>query len=259
MDETGFAHFASIANVAHRARVTTEEAQAGIATLERPDPDSSDPEFEGRRIERVPGGWLVLNAEKHRQLVSRVIVQEQTRERVRKYRNKLKGDGLAEKPRSHHMERDVTHGNGADTGRNPSESETESETESEEKISVRAPRSPHPDVVGEQAQRFDRFWACYPNKKGKDAARKAWAKRHPSEALTELIVAAIARQLSWPEWTRDGGQYIPHPATWLNRGSWDDEPYADTMATYEGARPALGRQSSRLLQAVANIKRESQS
>jgi hypothetical protein len=26
------------------------------------------------------------------------------------------------------------------------------------------------------------------------------------------------------QWQRDGGQYVPHPATWLRRGGWDDEP-----------------------------------
>lgn len=73
-------------------------------------------------------------------------------------------------------------------------------------------------------QRFDRFWAVYPNKKGKDDARKAWRKRRPSEALTEIVLAAVTRQVRWPEWLKDGGDFIPHPATWLNRGSWDDEP-----------------------------------
>jgi hypothetical protein len=28
------------------------------------------------------------------------------------------------------------------------------------------------------------------------------------------------------EWTKDGGQFIPHPATWLNQKRWEDEPMA---------------------------------
>lgn len=70
---------------------------------------------------------------------------------------------------------------------------------------------------------FDLFWAVYPNKKGKDDARKAWEKRHPHDALTDLIIAAVERQKHWPDWTKDSGRFIPHPATWLNRGSWEDE------------------------------------
>jgi hypothetical protein len=95
MDETGFCQFAGIGNVAHRARVTLEEAQEALTCLESDDPDSSDPDNEGRRLERVPGGWMVLNAEKHRSLVTRAVKQEQTRERVRRWRQRQKADGNA--------------------------------------------------------------------------------------------------------------------------------------------------------------------
>lgn len=86
MDEKGFAPFAALGNVANRARVTIDEARAAVELLEGPDAESSDPENEGRRLERVPGGWIVLNAEKHRDLVTRAIKQAQTAERVRKHR-----------------------------------------------------------------------------------------------------------------------------------------------------------------------------
>jgi DNA replication protein DnaC len=26
-----------------------------------------------------------------------------------------------------------------------------------------------------------------------------------------------------PQWTKDGGQFIPHAATWLNQERWNDE------------------------------------
>jgi hypothetical protein len=70
---------------------------------------------------------------------------------------------------------------------------------------------------------FDLFWAAYPNKKGKQAAIKAWerAKNKPDH---KTIIAAVERQKTWPNWTKDGGQYIPNPATWLNQGRWDDQP-----------------------------------
>lgn len=41
--------------------------------------------------------------------------------------------------------------------------------------------------------------------------------------MTDLIIAAVERQKLWPDWTKDGGRFIPHPATWLNRASWEDE------------------------------------
>lgn len=93
MDEDGFAQFASPANLAHRARVEPDECNAAVTVLESPDPNSADPDNEGRRIERVPGGWVVLNAAKYRDLVTRSTIQEQTRLRVAKHRKKLSDSG----------------------------------------------------------------------------------------------------------------------------------------------------------------------
>jgi hypothetical protein len=86
MDEDGYAHFAALENLARRARVSIREAERAVACLEGPDKNSADPEHDGRRIERISGGWLVLNAEKHRLLVTRLINREQTRARVQKHR-----------------------------------------------------------------------------------------------------------------------------------------------------------------------------
>jgi len=71
---------------------------------------------------------------------------------------------------------------------------------------------------------FDAFWSSYPRKVGKLNARKAWkqtAKKRPP--LADLLdrLRLLAKSL---QWTRDEGQFIPHPATWLRRGGWEDEP-----------------------------------
>ncbi len=60
-----------LANVARRSIVETEDA---LETLLAPDPYSSTPDFEGRRIVAVPGGWKVLNHEKYR---DKMDVEEQ--------------------------------------------------------------------------------------------------------------------------------------------------------------------------------------
>lgn len=70
---------------------------------------------------------------------------------------------------------------------------------------------------------FDEFWSAYPKKVGKDDARKAFLKRKPDGELLALMLAAIAAQRESQAWTRDGGQYIPNPSTWLNQGRWQDE------------------------------------
>lgn len=91
MDQDGFVTLAGPLNVAHRARVSIEDAEKALAILEAPDPHSANPAHEGRRIERVPGGWIVLNAAAYREQVTAVAIREQTRERVRRFRDKKRG------------------------------------------------------------------------------------------------------------------------------------------------------------------------
>ena len=71
---------------------------------------------------------------------------------------------------------------------------------------------------------FDEFWEAYPRKVAKGAALKAWAKAAPDEPLKAQILGAIGRARDGPDWRKDGGAFIPHPATWLNAQRWLDEP-----------------------------------
>lgn len=90
MDETGYAHFSAVENLAWRSRVPLEDAEEAVKVLMAPDPNSSDPDNKGRRIERVPGGFVVLNAGKYRAIMSREIQKEKTRQRVANWRTDQK-------------------------------------------------------------------------------------------------------------------------------------------------------------------------
>ena len=68
---------------------------------------------------------------------------------------------------------------------------------------------------------FEIFWKHYPKKVGKGAAEKSWSKINLAEF--PKIIAAIATQKKSDQWMRDGGQFIPNPATWLNEKRWLDE------------------------------------
>ena len=70
---------------------------------------------------------------------------------------------------------------------------------------------------------FDLFWTAYPKRTGKDLARTAFAKRKVTSALLEEMLSAIAKQKNTDQWKKDGGQFIPNPASWLNAGRWQDE------------------------------------
>ncbi len=86
--------------------------------------------------------------------------------------------------------------------------ETETEALQKEKPSPSAPDG------------FEDFWNAYPRKVGKLAALKAFAKQKPPTAQT---LRAIKTQSASEAWRKDGGQFIPHPSTWLNEGRWQDE------------------------------------
>lgn len=66
---------------------------------------------------------------------------------------------------------------------------------------------------------FEAAWSAYPRKVGKGAAWKAWQKCE--------IPADICDRIKWrkldDDWQKDGGRFIPHMATWLNRAGWEDE------------------------------------
>jgi len=75
----------------------------------------------------------------------------------------------------------------------------------------------------EQRDRFERWWAEYPRRVGKDAAWREWLKRSPSDDLTNQMIAKVREQRQSRDWQKDGGQFIPHPRTWLHQGRWQDE------------------------------------
>lgn len=90
---------------------------------------------------------------------------------------------------------------------------------------------------------FERFWLSYPNRKNKKGAAKAWAKLRLVE--NDLRVAAIRRGLNaWKvneEWTKDGGRFVPHAATWINAERWNDElpdPVVNDGTATEYSRPS---------------------
>lgn len=91
MDEDGFVALSAVGNVASRARVSIEDAERAIAILEAPDPTDPHQDHDGRRIERVPYGWMVLNSQKYRDIILRETAKIETRARVAKYREKKKG------------------------------------------------------------------------------------------------------------------------------------------------------------------------
>jgi len=68
---------------------------------------------------------------------------------------------------------------------------------------------------------FLTFWAAFPRKVGKDSACKAWQKRTGDMPDVDTLLSALEKQKKSEQWQNE--KFNPHPATWLNRGGWNDE------------------------------------
>jgi len=82
----------------------------------------------------------------------------------------------------------------------------ETETETENRI--------------QKTDTFDEFWSVYPRKVGKADALKAYAKALKNASAAEILEGATR----YAQDPNREPEYTAHPATWLNRGSWSDDP-----------------------------------
>jgi hypothetical protein len=104
------------------------------------------------------------------------------------------------------------------------EEEEPSEEEPLKKIPLPPAGVSRDEVVVSGAGSFESFYAAYPRHVGRAAAEKAFAKA-VRVATAEVIVAGAKRFAADPNLPpKEQAQFIPHPATWLNAGRWDDDP-----------------------------------
>lgn len=215
---------ASIPGLAHRARVTLAECETALETFKQPDRYSRTPDHEGRRIEDIDGGWRLLNYVKYREMRDEGAKREADAERQRRHRTTRKAtpgtpsdechaESVTERDNrdSHALSQEVAH--------------VDVDVEVEEKKHPPTPRKrgEAKPKAEESAEGFSEFWDAYPRKASKLRALLAWQKLKPDAQALPAILAGIERDRRSAQWQRDDGQYIPHPATWLNGRRWEDE------------------------------------
>lgn len=89
-----------------------------------------------------------------------------------------------------------------------------------------APKKPFSDRF-DYRPAFQEFWPTYPRRIGKAAAERKYQAVCKSPERHQEIMAGLRAQL--PELAAREPQYIPHPATWLNQGRWEDEPQQPSL------------------------------
>jgi hypothetical protein len=78
---------------------------------------------------------------------------------------------------------------------------------------------------------FARFWDAWPKSERKDARGKChdvWVKAK-AEPHADRIVAHVERLKVSRNWTKDGGEFIPAPLTYLNQRKWEGADEATTV------------------------------
>lgn len=86
---------------------------------------------------------------------------------------------------------------------------------------------------------FFEFWQIYPRKVAVASARKAFLKVCTLEN-SSLILDGARRLANDPN--LPAMQFVPYPATWLNREGWNDDPYPEKqLSPAEKQQAALDR------------------
>ena len=104
--------------------------------------------------------------------------------------------------------------------------------------------------------KFDRFWLAYPKHQSKPQAFKAFCKLNPDDELMNQILKAIEQQKQSEQWTKDGGQFIPLPATWLNNQRWEDDVLPTVRKNVVPAQDYEQRDYSEIQNAIVQEQRQ---
>ena len=183
-DEHGFVNAAK-SGLARRAGITPEQCEKALTVLEGPDPESKSQEYEGRRIEKVDGGWVLLNYEKYRAMQSKKQIVDAARQSRKRKRDRESGNvtGVT----CH----DVT-------------VEAEAEAEAEKILNAQ----------------FERFWEAKPKRSGSNPrkpAQKAFQARVKDGVDPEVLIAGAKRWRAYCDATgQTGTQYVKQVQFWLS-------------------------------------------
>lgn len=99
---------------------------------------------------------------------------------------------------------------------------------------------------------FAAFWAAYPKRAGKGDAREAFAKavkllRGRGQAEPGAMLIQRAKAFGDAQQGADP-KFIPHPASWLNKERWDDDPQTWAASRGGSSQPYRNKQNANIEQ-----------
>jgi hypothetical protein len=190
-----------------------------LEALQRPDPDSTHKDFEGRRlVEEEPNQWFAPAYPDYRKRMSEMRRRWKDKQRKRDERGQLRTDvdedgqdGTKQDPVSVSVSVPVT-----------------VPVKDKKKGVVRGKKA---NTKPDYTDAFEAFWVQTWGRGNKKAAFAAW-EAIEDEDMNAIVVAAGGWKVAFAR--REGG-YVPHVSTWLNARGWEDDLDAE-LAKAKGAK-----------------------
>lgn len=82
----------------------------------------------------------------------------------------------------------------------------------------------------EYEKEFDKLWEYYPNKKGKDQAKKKYINARKQGTTYEDVALGLKAYLKYIQHENTEKKYIKHGSTWFNQKCWKDDYNIDSNA-----------------------------
>lgn len=159
-------------------------------------------------IRRDADGILAVTGwEEHQNIEGMDRIREQTRKRVAEHRSRKKQLELPDR-----------YGNVTVTVCNATDKEEDIDIDKDIDKDIDIDKDNNTcSFCDAQKADFESFWKVYPKKVAKKEAFKAFKK---IKTPVSILIDAVEKQKKSDQWTRDHGQYIPYPTTWLNQERW---------------------------------------
>jgi hypothetical protein len=175
-------------NIASWAKKSEQEVLDALKILSSPDTKRLEPQpFEGRRIEKVEDGWLLLNGEKYQKEMQKINARRRKTEQQAQYRLEQS-----------QME---------DAARNGDPTPT-----------VKKPVPPKAAAIDPRAEEI---YQLYPRRESKPSALRAISK-----ALGKVEAEDLIHRVQHYAKSRSGQdiKFTPLPASWFNDERYNDDP-----------------------------------